>query len=65
MTIIYHILFNYNYSLILYFINLIKYILKSKKHTLMIKNHKGTPKTRSCEKMLNHFLQSLLFDFHF
>lgn len=37
MTIIYHILFNYNYLLILYFINLIKYILKSKKHTLMIK----------------------------
>ena len=30
MTIIYHILFNYNYSLVLYFVNLIKCILKLK-----------------------------------
>lgn len=50
MTIIHYILFNYNYLLILYFVNLIKCILKSKKHPLMIKNHKGMLKTRDCKK---------------
>lgn len=63
MTIIYHILFNYNYSLILYFINLIKCILKSKKHTLMIKIIKGYRKLGTL-KNVKSFFKFLLFDFH-